>query len=343
MYYAIKKMFFLCLVLILSLLSVGAVSAQDGQTTPPKSAPVTIVPQDVRQQGRYRIGYQDQLEIEFYKHKDLSVKVDVAADGTIRVPQIAEPVIAVCKTERELADELISKYSRYIRTPYITVRTGEQKSQSFSVMGAVSKPGAFFFNRRTHLLELIAFAGGPTDKAGYKVLVARTGSLSACREETDTLLTNTNMANVNNPNITVDTYDLNNLRTNKQTIWMEPGDIVSVMEADVVYVVGNVVDPRPIELKKQISLSQAIAAAKGLKPSTKKGSIKILRKKADGLEREVIICDLGKIEKAQAPDPILQPDDIVAVSDDQVKAILKSVVAAIIGGAGYIPYYLTLK
>jgi polysaccharide biosynthesis/export protein len=342
MQYAIKKMFFLCLVLILSLLFVGAAIGQDTIGTPTQTAPGQIAPRDLRYQGRYRFGYQDQIEIEVYKHKELSVKVDVADDGTIRVPGIAEPIVAVCKTERELANDLTAKYSKYLRTPYISVRAGEQKSQSFAVIGAVSKPGAFFLGRRIQLLELLAFAGGPTDKAGVKVLVARTGSSSACRQETDNLA-NANLADVNNPDMTVNTYDINDLTSNKKTVWMEPGDIVSVMEADVIYVVGNVVDPRPVQIKKEMTLSQAIAAAKGLKPSTKKGAIKILRKKPDSLEREVIICDLGLIEKAKAPDPVLMADDIVAVSDDPVKSIMKSVIAAVIGGAGYIPYYLTMK
>ncbi len=340
MYYAIKKMFFLCLVLILSLLFVGAAAAQ----TTVQPAPVQVDPQDLRYQGRYRIGYQDQLEIEVYKHKELSVKVDVGDDGTIRVPGIAEPIPAVCKTERELSTDLTKAYSRILRTPYITVRAGEAKSQSFAVIGAVSKPGAFFLNRRIQLLELLAFAGGPTDKAGVKVMVARTGSSSACQEETDKLLNTTDIAaNVNNPDVTVETYDMNDLVANRRTVWMRPGDIVSVREADVIYVVGNVVDPKEVPIKKEITLSQAIAAAKGLKPSTKKGSIRILRKKPDSLEREVIMCDLGQIEKAKAPDPILLPDDIVAVSEDPVKTILKSVITAIVGGAGYIPYNITLR
>ncbi len=343
MYYAIKKMFFLCLVLILSLLFVGAAAAQTPAGTTSQPAPVQIDPQDLRYQGRYRIGYQDQLEIEVYKHKELSLKVDVGDDGTIRVPGIAEPIAAVCKTERELAVDLTRVYSRILRTPYITVRAGEAKSQSFAVIGAVSKPGAFFLNRRIQLLELLAFAGGPTDKAGVKVMVARTGSSSACQEETDKLLNTTDIANVNNPNVSVETYDMNDLVANRQTVWMRPGDIVSVREADVIYVVGNVVDPKEVPIKKDITLSQAIAAAKGLKPSTKKGSIRILRKKPDSLEREVIICNLGDIEKAKAPDPILLPDDIVAVSEDPVKTILKSVITAIVGGAGYIPYNITLR
>jgi protein involved in polysaccharide export with SLBB domain len=126
----------------------------------------------------------------------------------------------------------------------------------------------------------------------------------------------------------------------KKSLWMQPGDIVSVMEADVVYVVGNVVEPRPVELKKEISLTQAIAAARGMKPNTKKSAVRILRKKADSIEREVIVCDLGEIEKGKATDPILKPDDIVAVSDDPVKIVMKSVISALTNSIGLLPYYL---
>jgi polysaccharide export outer membrane protein len=337
MYYAIKKMSFLCLVLLLSMLFAGAASAQETKVTPIQPVPIPIAPQDARYQGRYRFGFQDQIEIEVFKHAELSVKVDVAPDGTIKVPRISEPVTAVCKTERELADDLTAKYARYLREPYITVRAGEQKSQSFAVIGAVSKPGAFFLNRRIRLLELLAFAGGPTDKAGAKILVARTGSSSVCQEDTEHLQ---NIANANNPDVELLTYDMNDVLEGKQSIWMQPGDIVSVMEAEVVYVVGNVIDPKAVELKKEVTLTQAIAAAKGLKPATKKGQVRILRKKPDSLEREVIVCDLNEIEKMRAPDPILQPNDIVAVSEDPIKTILKDAVKALTGGIGYLPYYL---
>jgi polysaccharide biosynthesis/export protein len=339
MYNAIKKLSLLCLILLAPMLWAGTARAQDKGVLP---GPVVVQPQDLSYRGRYRIGFQDQLEIEVFKHKELSVKVDVADDGTIKVPQIEEPITAVCKTERELADELVTKYARYLRNPYISVHAGEQKSQSFAVMGAVTKPGAFFLDHRITLLELLSYAGGPSDKAGTKIIVARTGSTSVCQQKVDNgiNLDVTALNNPNNPDLTVFTLDMTDVQSNRNNMWMQAGDIVSVMEADVIYVVGNVVDPRPISIKKEMTLSQAIAAAKGLKPSTKKGNIRVLRKKVDSTDPEVLTFNLADIEKGTAMDPVLRPDDIVAVSEDPAKILLKSVISALTGSVGYLPYYL---
>lgn len=336
MTFAIKKLIYFSLAAALFSGLAGSVLAQaaDGMAQP---TPVPVGPRDMRFKERYRFGFYDQIEIEVFKHPEFSQKVDVGQDGTIRLPKITEPIVAVCKTERELSDEITAKYAKYLRTPFVTVRAADQKSQSFAVIGAVEKPGAFFLNRRIKLLELLAFAGGPNRDAGAKIQVARTGSYSVCQNDIQDLST---IADTSNPNVLVLTYDREDVLRGKESVWMQPGDIVSVLPADVVYVVGNVVQPKTLQIKKEVSCSQAIAAAEGLKPSSRKDKIRILRKKPDSIEREIIICDLSAIQKLEKPDPILQADDIVAVSEDPIKSITSGVIKALIGGLGSLPYFI---
>ena len=138
----------------------------------------------VGKEDRYRIGFQDVLEIQVYRHGELNKRVSVNPNGTINLFRLKDPVIAVCKTEAELAAAIEEAYKKdYLKNPEVNVVAVEQRSRAFAVIGAVEKPGQYMINRRVKLLELIAQAGGPTKEAGTRVLVARTGSTSNCRTE----------------------------------------------------------------------------------------------------------------------------------------------------------------
>lgn len=344
MYYAIKKLYYFGLALALSATFAGAGLAQenkDNKDTKDKpvsqpSVPAQTAPQLNRMGERYRIGFQDQVEIEVFKHPELSQKTDVGQDGTIRLPRISESIVAVCKTERELADEITAKYTKYLRQPFVTVRVGDQKSQSFAVIGAAVKPGAFFLNRRVRLLELLAFAGGPTEKAGAKLIVARTGSSSVCQQDTQAVAT---AADRENPDMVLMTYQIKDVQEGKANLWMQPGDIVSILESEVVYVIGNVNHPRTVPLKEPVTLSQAIAAAEGLKAFAK-DKVRVLRKIPGSTQPQELIFSLSAIIKREKPDPVLQPNDIVSVSEDAVKSTTSSIVKALTGGLGSLPYFI---
>ena len=280
---------------------------------------------------RYRIGFQDTLEVQVFRHPELSKKVSVAPDGTISLFRLDKPLLAVCKTVEELASEIAAAYEKdYLRNPEVSVMAVDQKSQSVSVIGAVEKPGNFYINRRVHLLELIAYAGGPkTEEAGTRLLVARTGSRSNCQNAGPS-------AEIND--LVLMDFRLREVQQGKQTLWMQPGDVVSVMDADLVYVYGNVNEQGSVKMKEPLTLTQAIVLAKGLKPATKKDKIRVLRRKAGTSETEEFIYDLEKIDKGSAPDPYLEPNDIVAVSEDKAKSIFNSVLRSLTGGASNVFY-----
>jgi polysaccharide export outer membrane protein len=335
MTYAIKRVLNIGVAAIL--LAIFAITAFAQDDKPGAPMPQMVQTSNSRFEDRYRFGLQDRIEVQVFRHPEYSGVIDVGPDGTIFLPRIKEPVVAVCKTERELGAEITSRYSKILRTPFVQVRAAEQKSQSFAVIGEVNKPGIFFLAQRVRLLQLLALAAGPTDKAGRRVIVARTGSYSVCKQDVTEL---GQVAESGDPDVELLNFDLNDIKSGKQSPWMEPGDIVSVLEADQVYVVGNVNKPQPVAMKKQLTLMQAIASAEGLKPSTKKGNIRILRLKPDSIEREEIVVDLRRIEKLEVPDPILQPNDIVAISEDSTKALTKDIIKGLMGGLASLPYFI---
>jgi polysaccharide export outer membrane protein len=268
---------------------------------------------------RYRIGYQDTLAIQIFRHPELAQRVNVNANGTITLFRIAEPIVAVCKTEQELAKEIADAYQKdYLRNPEVQVVAVEQKSQAFGVVGAVEKPGYYYTSRKIRLLELLALAGGPNREAGTRVTVARAGSTTDCKPPGSS--SNSDTADLQ----TID-FKLKDVMEGKTGMQMSPGDIMAVLPADVVYMYGNVNKQGQVKLNGPMTLTQALASAEGLRPATKKDSVRIIRQKTGTFEREELVFNLNDIDKRKANDPFLEPNDIVAVSEDKTRSILNTI------------------
>jgi polysaccharide export outer membrane protein len=308
--------------LILAFFSAPAGFGQTAETqtavkpSPPEAS--SSIATSSAEENKYRIGFQDILDIQVFRLPDLNQRVAVGAQGTITLFRMPQPIVAVCKTANELASDIAKAYvdAKYLRDPQITVMVAEQKSQSFGVIGAVEKPGNFFISHKVHLLELLALAGGPNKEAGTRLLVARAGSTSNCR---------TSSSASDDDDIDVMNFKIRDVQEGKQTLWMQPGDVVSVLDADIVYIYGNVNKQGALKIRDPITLTQALASAEGLKPAAKKDKIRVLRQTPGKADRDEFVYDLGLIDKGKVKDPYLEPNDIVAVSEDKTKAILHGV------------------
>ncbi len=283
---------------------------------------------------RYRIGLHDILEVTVYRHPELSQpNIRMDETGRIRLPRIDSSILAICKTENELSAEIVNLYKQnYLRDPYVTVFVKEQNSQPLSVIGAVEKPGNFYTNRRLTLLELLSFAGGQDVKtAGTKIQVARVGGISGCQ-------TNPSTETSESEGVTFFSYVLADVLKGKENPVMRPGDIVVVLEADQIYVTGNVIKPQAIPLKQTITLTQAIAAAGGILPATKQTEVRIVRQVPGSKIKEELKFDLNAIRAKKVADPELLANDIVEVPTDKVKDFTNSFVKALTGGLGNVFY-----
>ncbi|MDI1240609.1 MAG: polysaccharide biosynthesis/export family protein [bacterium] len=281
-------------------------------------------------QERYRIGYQDRVTVQVFRRPELTQTVDVNPNGTISLFRLPEPVVAVCKTEGELASDIADAYRKdYLRNPEVKVIVSEQRSQAFAVIGAVVKPAQYVVSKRIRLLELLSLAGGPSPEAGSRLILARTGSTATCKDGAATQEVS---------DVLYADFKIKDVLEARENPEVRPGDIVSVLEEDSVYVYGNVIKQGQVKFKEPITLMQAIASAEGLKPAAKKDKIRVLRQKSGSLEKEELIFDLGKISKTGANDPFLQPNDIVAVSEDAAKSIFQGISRSLTQGLPSIFY-----
>jgi len=277
---------------------------------------------------KYRIGSGDVLSVSVFGRPQLSrdaLRVD--GNGTIRLPLIEDEVKAVCKTESELAQEIAGRYLKYLKNPRVEVYIKEFNSKPVAIMGAVTNPGQFQLKSPIRLLELLALAGGPTEKAGEEIFVARAERAAVCGN-TDNLQARE-----------ISAYHLKSVVAGEVSAnpYINPGEVVTLKEAEQVYVVGNVLRPMGILLKKPITLTQALAIAGGLLPDTKKENVRVVRRASENEMKQIIVVDLKAIEKQQAADMVLQPDDIIDVPVNGSKRALKSVLNAVIPGISQLP------
>jgi polysaccharide export outer membrane protein len=271
---------------------------------------------------RYRIGPGDILDIRILNRANLSREsVRVEGNGMIRMPLIETEIQAACQTEGELAKEIANRYLKFYRNPQVDVFIKGYHSRQVAIIGAVNEQSRFELQRRIRLLELLTYAKGPSAKAGQTINVVHSPQALSCSkpgaEETATAFSS---------------YKLSDTLTGLPSAnpYLEAGDIVTIPEADQVYVVGNVFSPVTIPLKEPITLSRAIAMAGGVKQDAKKDKIRVVRQEPGSSTKKEIIVNLSAIEKRRAEDIALVANDIVEVQTSEGKALLRS----LISGAG---------
>jgi protein involved in polysaccharide export with SLBB domain len=177
---------------------------------------------------------------------------------------------------------------------------GSNVKPCVAIYGAVKSPGRLELTRRVRLAEALVAAGGITDQASSTVQIIKTGS-TCFQGKTIEASTFQQPAVINLADIRI-----KDERSNPD---LEAGDVVIVIGLDPIYVAGDVVNPRAIYPKGQLTLTEAIKLAGGVRIDARTDKAVIYRQK-DGATLNITI-DLNEIRKQRAEDPILEPRDIV--------------------------------
>jgi len=111
------------------------------------------------EQGDYRIGPEDVLDIAVWNNTAISRTVPVRPDGKISLPLLND-VQAAGLTPMQLRDVLIKKLAEYIPAPEVSVIVREVHSIKVSVIGEVKKPGRHGLKSRATVLDALAMAEG---------------------------------------------------------------------------------------------------------------------------------------------------------------------------------------
>src|SRR5262249_1273837 len=156
----------------------------------------------------------------------------------------------------------------FLKDPHVGVFVSAVESHAISVLGAVKKPGVFQVRGARSLLEMLALAEGLADDAGDSVLVMRGAGLPAGSGGAigDPAPRDAEPGDIASPTIRIALNQLLKTEDAQLNITVYPGDIVKVVKAGVVYVVGEVKRPGGFILKndERMTVLKAIALAEGL-------------------------------------------------------------------------------
>lgn len=220
--------------------------------------------------------------------------------------KVANQVYGLCRSETDLAEAIAKEYRTTLRDPRVVVKILDRSNRAVAFLdGAVKFPQRFQIRRRVFLNELIILSGGITDRSSGEISVFRPKSLN-CVQKTSVGASDDHVSE----SFTVKIPDLlaGSDAANPQIL---SGDIVNVIEAPPVFLIGGVTVPKQISLRVETTLSRAIAMAGGLAKEGMADRIRIFRR--EGKDSKVIEANLKKILAKQAEDPILKANDVVEV------------------------------
>jgi polysaccharide export outer membrane protein len=145
-------------------------TARATPSTPTVPAATARESRIVAEEGDYRIGTEDVLDISVWKAPELSRTVPVRPDGKVSLPLIND-IQAAGLTPSSLREELARRLSEYVPSPEVAVIVREVHSAKVSVIGSVRNPGRYELKSAATVLELIALAQGFTDFANRDRIV----------------------------------------------------------------------------------------------------------------------------------------------------------------------------
>jgi len=294
-------------------------SVEEFLTNRPSNAPTSLAGDE------YKIGRDDLIDVSVFEVPDLSGAGRVSASGIISLPLVGT-IEAAGKTTQEI-EKVVEDALRanYVNDPHVTVFVREYASQPVSVLGAVKLPGIYQIKGQKFLLDMLAMAQGlDTINAGRIIQVIRRQQESADGPQT----------------ITVDAEDLFQNGKTELNIPIKAGDVINVLQAGSIFVVGEVMRPGEFVLHqgRSVTAGQAVAWGGGVTRNAKKKEAVIIRVHRDA-PREEIPVNIEKIYEASIDDVPLLPNDILFVPASKVRAgMLRALDATINVAAGRLIY-----
>jgi polysaccharide export outer membrane protein len=275
----------------------------------------------------YRIGRDDLVEVTVFEEPQLSGSPRVTASGLAQLPLIGM-VEAAGKTTQELAKAVEEKLrGRYLNDPHVVVAIREYASQPVSVIGAVRVPGSYQLKGEKRLIDVLVKAQGTTETVGKLIQVMRKNPTALAGE-------------AGFSTIGINVEDLLQNGVAEANILIFPGDVINVLNAGSIFVVGEFARPGEVILRygRDITVTRAVAQGGGLTREAKKKEGVIIRPHANGSQEQIKV-DVAKLMDGSMPDVPLMPNDVLFMPSNKVKTglnrALDSAVSIAVGRAIY--------
>jgi polysaccharide export outer membrane protein len=294
------------------------------QAPPPIPAPDT-----------YTLGPGDQILIRAPEVEEIDNKpIPIDMKGSINLFQVGR-IQASGLTTEQLETAIAGRLKKYLVKPDVSVYLTEMRSQPVSILGEVQAPGVHQLEGKKNLFEVLSLAGGLRPEAGNVVNITRriewgpiplpgaandsTGQFSVASVQVKSVMKASNPA---------------------ENILIKPNDVISVPQADTIYVIGAVKKPGAYVLGEHRTLGtlQILALAEGAEKTADTKDAKIMRVVAGSNDRSEIHVDLKAILAGKISDVPLTADDILFVPNSSAKAAGYRALDALVQGATLVIY-----
>ncbi|MCU1252927.1 MAG: polysaccharide export protein [Edaphobacter sp.] len=262
--------------------------------------------------------HDDLITIRLFESTEYGPTVRVGLDGTIQLPLIGSVQVeglTLHQAQSLIAQRLIS--AGMYRDPQVTIQITESPNQTATVIGELHGIVAIIGERRLYdVLSAVGTGGGFSSTSTTVVLGG--GGLPTTASHIITI----NRPGVAQP-IVVD-LGTDPMKSAEANIPIFPRDTIVVPRVGVIYLLGAFKNQGAIPLTQNspMTLMKVAALTGGSGFEGKQGDLRIIR--SIGTTREVIRVDLNKVVKGQAPDPVLQAEDIVFLPSSSMKAAIKN-------------------
>ena len=238
--------------------------------------------------AQYRLALGDTIRITVFQSPDLSLETRITEAGVISYPLLGSVTLAgltVAEAEQRIATGL--RAGNFVNQPQVSINVVAARGNQVSVLGSVGRPGRYPLETgEVRLTDILATAGGVPQGGSDFVVVVGTRNGQPYRVEVD-------LPTVFGPN------------RRGADILLQNGDVIWVERAPTIYMYGEVQRPGAMRLERGMTVMQALASAGGLTQRGTARGLRVSRKDAGGVVRE--------IEPTMTD--TLKPDDVVFVRE----------------------------
>lgn len=263
------------------------------------------------------LGVQDLLTVHLYEHLDYAPTVRVSLDGSIELPLIGTVHVdglTLHEAQTLIAQRLID--AGMYRSPQVSIQVMESPNQTATVSGELHGIVPIVGERR--LLDVLSAVGSGNLSPTATTVVVGGGGLPP---------TASHVITINRPGVALPiVVDLGTdpAKSAQADIPIFPRDTIIVPRVGVVYLLGafKTQGEIPMQQNAPLTLMKVAALAGGPGFEGRYNDLRLIR--TYGVRREVVKVDVKKVLYGSAPDPVLQPEDIIFLPSSPMKSAIKS-------------------
>ncbi|CAN5862499.1 N/A [soil metagenome] len=247
----------------------------------------------------YKLGPGDKLDIEILGETGSRAETFVTPDSKLYY-NLLSGIDVDGITTVQLKQQLETKLVQFYKNPQVSVTLLDAVSQRVWVLGRLNSPGIYPIKRPMRVLDAIALAGG--------LFASRfTGTTEELADlQHSFLVRNGAMMPVDFQKLIRD-GDLN------QNIYLQANDFIYLPSSltNEIYVLGAVMEPRPVGFMNEMNLMAAMSKGLGLRPDADLTRVSIIR--GSLTDPKIATVNAKEVMTGKATNIRLEPGDIIFV------------------------------